>query len=559
MKLRHSAAAYFLGLCLILFFPCSCKKQEVQFSESLRQIDNYALTGTREDTFKKLSRLRKKAGTGDQFLSIAKREYQLHNSDAAITTLKKGLQKIPHFELAALLTSIAIETECYDIAMPYIFLLKGTDYQSLGSELLFKNAALSMQQRLDYDMLMAGFHNTADQAFLVDAALALISNGKLPDALALLQINPPVSSQYPYFWSMLAFDLGKFSVIFDQLPYTLADYNIGGEGHEVRAEKTKAHILLAADGAYGLGNIDTARAYWQMYIDMFSDHNPLVYYDLALTSADVRERSKALSECVKNFPNFYPATARYVRDYVAYYTGVNKDAGIVPDDIDTILSNSGFYSLDMERQFLESQFLDMDPNELLSERAGAAEADPRFALELITLRLQQGERPENLAASVWQALERYPESSIVRSFAKWFFCMRQDIETAVNIPKTEESATDSFYTGVQASLTGQTDTALTQYQKAFDKEPFQCAARVNYACTQGLLGNIDTAIDFYTDALSYTQDDCQKSKIHYRIAELLVSVKNYRRAKNVLQYALQLDCQNYQAQALLTEISATVE
>lgn len=552
-KLKHLAIVF---LFLPLILTVSCKISPEDFKRELDRLDSEKDSLSRVEYSSRLKKLRSKAGQADQFLSIAKREYQYELSKNACDTLIKGIKKTADVDLIAFLTFLAIQSFDYEIAIPYVAKLYGSAYESLATELIFKNSKNTDKQNTDYDFLLSAFDETKDEAFLVDAALCLILKGRLEEALELRNMRKEASSEYPYFWAELAFDTGDFSIIVEELKYTLAKYDLFGADDKKLQEETKAHILLAADGQYGLGEIERARGYWTLYTDIFSEENPLVFYDLALTSYDRIERSKALYECVERFPAFYPAVASYVREYTKYQEAKRerkKKASLAENEVESFLTEKGIYTEDMQDFFLQGQFFTLTPEKLLTERSKQYN-DPRFSLELLRLQISKQANIKEHTAKVWTLLEQYPDSTSVINFAKWYFSKLNDFEAVFSIRESDDEASNAFYTGIKASLEGKTAIALKSYKKAFSKEAFACAARVNYACTKALLGESHEAIKMYKEAINYTKKASERSLIYFRIAEIVVELKDYERAKDILQYALELDKSNYLAINLLQEL-----
>lgn len=548
--MRNFCFVFFLS---VLFFACT--KQELQFSKKLRDIDTYALTGTREGTLKRLSSLRSMAKTSDQFLSVAKREYRLKELSAAKKTLLKGIQASPHSDVVAFLVHLSIETEEYTEVTPYLFYLYNSPYETLATEFLLLSHDKQIQKS-DTSFLLAAFRETGKQAFLVDAALAYIANGQLEQALSLEQERGDAFSEYPWFWATLAFDLGHFSIVLERLEETIALSDMYSDGTDALAEYLKAHILLCADACYGLQDVEMARAYWQMYIDRFSDANPYPHYNRALTAEQAVERAKALALCVQTFPDFYPAVAQYVRSYAqAMLTRKNtEEQNDIHSEVKKKLEERGFYSDRMEYSFLDTQFYPFEPEAMLREKR-AETNDPRFSLELLRWQLTRGADIQMLKAQLEKTLEQFPESSEVFDFARFFYAKMGQIDRAFSLDDSGRINSDTFFLGLKSSCTGNTEKALESYSLLFEVPRFQCAAHINYACTKALLGEYDEAIERYTHALDFAQSDGEKSNIHLRIAEILVDTKQYTRAKSVLAYALQLDPENYSAKSLLTQIA----
>lgn len=540
-----------------LLITFGCKISSHNFEEELSKIDLLKDTEDVEVYLSKLQKLKDKASGTQEFLSIAKREYYERAYKATFNTLLKAIKKTKDARVIAFLTFLATETKMYEVAMPYVEQLFNTAYETFALEFLFKNANVDIKQKMNFNVLMAAFKETKTEAFLVDAALSLIANGRLKDALSLRSLKVKDSSEYPAFWAELAFDTGDFSVIFDELKYSIASYDLHGFYDTEITKKTKAHILLAADGYYGLGKIEMARAYWQLYADMFYETNPLVFYNLALTTTDVLDRTKSILECIKNFPSFYPAIASYVRDYITYnrkLCRLKKEASLAQTEVERFLQEKELYSKDMEEFLLQDQFFVLKPKLLLKEKAQQFD-DPRFALELLRYNIMEEPNFQKHAGDLWNTLESNPRSPITRKFAKWYFSKLGQFDTAFEVEKTGDLKADAFYDGLQASLSGDSAKALKSYEVAFSDIGFACAAYQNYACTKALLGESDDAIKAYTVALKHTESNLESSKIHFRIAEILCELREYERAKGVLQYALQLDNSNYLAENLLRQIS----
>ncbi|PIE99062.1 MAG: hypothetical protein CR988_00660 [Treponema sp.] len=551
-NVRNSTVLLFIMLALILTFvfaSCSEEKRAAKFSKQLVEADRQIQDNTRDSALKFLSKLRRRAKLPKEFLSIAKREAKLKKEDNAIKTLKKGWKKQQASEIAAYLVFLLNKNGKLDEALKYTPNLVNTIYSSVGIEAVLNSNKEKEKKSFDYEFSISAYRATNDQGFLVNAALGYAREGKLAEALNIRNyINDNVSTKNPYFWALLAFDLGEFSVVFDELDYSLVDSDLFAQENEELSVMARKHILLAADACFGLGDYEMANANWQMYVDRFPENTPMVLYNLALTAPNSRQKSEKLHECITRFPAFYPAAALYTRDYLNFQKTAQSDS------VTDYLIDKDFYSIQMEEEYFNNPEFPEKPDELLKKSMKLQNADPRFALELFRYNSKFETSIARKTGEIWKLLEAYPDSQEVKNYAKWYFSKQGDFDTCFSIGKTGSKTQDSFYTALQASITGNTATALEGYEKAKDDPTMTCAANINYACTQYLLGNSTLALESYLTALEVAETQSEKSKINYRIAEVFVAQGNYERAKKMLKAALIIDSENYDARALLNDL-----
>ncbi len=537
---------------IFLVFSCSVKTNEQTFSDELLKVDSYIIKGQSTKALKSLRRLQKKAVTSSNYISIVKRQLRLDSIPDAINCLQNGIKNSPASnELPALLISILIDAGRYADALPYCELLKGTPYASLGAEASILSDIALNAFNSDFSLLKAAYKKTENQVFLKNAAISLASAGRLRDAYNLrYEISQDKAPESPFFWSCIAYDLGVFEPIFGDLYFSLvyADKD-GGEGKT--AENARLHLMLAADAAFGQGDTERARAFWQAAADRSPESSPIVFYDLALTAPDEKERVDLLIECIDLYPNFYPVIARYVREALAMREFDNQD------EITAYLESKGFYSLKMEETYFSSPKMTYAPEDLLKRAMSFTNFDPKFILEEFRYHQIKDKSPSSQArgkADMWKIIEKYGKEPIIREYAKWYFAKSGDFNACFSIADIEKRPEDSFYSGLASAMSGDFEKAVSYFAVSAQVPAYAYASTVNAAYMYYMSGNTEAAVNSYSLAASMTKDKKKQSMLHYEIASIFYERKAYDRAISVLGYALELNPKNYQAASLLKKL-----
>ncbi|EMB21134.1 tetratricopeptide repeat protein [Treponema denticola] len=537
---------------VFLFFSCSGKTNEQAFFKELSKIDLQIAEGYQAKALKSLKRLQKKAVNSTNYVSIVKRQLKLNSIPDALISLQTGIKKIPDSpELSALLTSILIDSGKPAEALPYCEKLKDTPYASLGAEASILSDIALNSFNSDFSLLKAAYDKTENQVFLKNAAIVLAAKGRLREA-SHLRYNIPndVAPEHPFFWSCIVYDLGVFDSIFGDLYFSLvyADKD-GGEGKT--AENARLHLMLAADAAYGQGDTERARAFWQAAADRSPESSPIVFYDLALTAPDEKERVDLLIECIDLYPDFYPVIARYVREDIALRE-INSQ-----DELAAYLESKGFYSMKMEETYFTSPKMTYKPEDLLARAMKNPDFDQRFILEEFRYNQIMDKTYASKArgkADMWKILEKYGKEPIIREYAKWYFAKSGDFNACLSVSEIGKRYEDSFYAGINSALSGDFENAVSSFAASAQVPAYAYASTVNSAYMYYMSGKTSEAVDTYSLAASMTQDKKRQSMLHYEIASIFYEKKAYDRAISVLGYALELNPKNYQAASLLKKI-----
>jgi len=537
---------------VFLFFSCSGKTNEQAFLDGLSNVDVQIAEGRQTKALKSLKRLQKKAVNSTNYVSIVKRQLKLNSIPDALISLQTGIKNFPDSpELSALLTSILIDSGKPAEALPYCEKLKDTPYASLGAEASILSDIAFNSFNSDFSLLKAAYDKTENQVFLKNAAIVLAANGRLREA-SHLRYNIPndVAPEHPFFWSCIVYDLGVFDSIFGDLYFSLvyADKD-GGEGKT--AENARLHLMLAADAAFGQGDTERARAFWQAAADRSPESSPIVFYDLALTAPDEKERVDLLIECIDLYPGFYPVIARYAREDIALRE-LNSQ-----DELAAYLESKGFYSMKMEETYFTSPKMTYKPEDLLARAMKTPNFDQRFILEEFRYNQIMDKTYASKArgkADMWKILEKYGKESIIREYAKWYFAKSGDFNACLSVSEIGKRYEDSFYAGINSALSGDFENAVSSFAASAQVPAYSYASTVNSAYMYYMSGKTEDAVNAYSLAASMTQDKKRQSMLHYEIASIFYERKAYDRAISVLGYALELNPKNYQAASLLKKL-----
>ncbi len=555
MKHISRICSILISLSILLFFlnitACSKKTNEQVFTEKLQTIDSYIVQGRPSTALKNLTKLKKKAKTSSNYLSIVKRQLKLNAVMEAIITLEDGIKTLPPSpEIQAVLISILIDSGKAEEALPYCTALENSAYASVCAEAAIR---AGKEQELPAGALQAAYRATGEQVFLKNEALYAAGKGKLKAASSLRSlIDAEKMPDDPYFWSCLFYDLGLFEPVFNDLYFSLvyAD-KAGGKGKE--ADFARRHLLLAADAAFAQGDAERSRSFWQAAVDRGAGNMPIIFYNLALTAPDESERTDLLLECIDSYPVYYPVIARYIRDYIT----LRESADV--DDITRYLEDRGFYSMQMEKTYFTSPKMTYTPDELLERAFAKGNFDIRFILEDFRYRKIKDTTPasrQRANAAMWNIMEKYSSDSVIREYAKWYFAASRDFDACFSIGDIGKRAEDSFYRGLSYSMNGNFEEALSEFAAAASNPENAYAAAANSAYIYYLQGKPDTAIETFSLAASMTGDKKKQSRLHYEAALILSERKAVDRAISVLGYALELNPQNYQAEILLKRLKA---
>ena len=537
-----------LSLCIIAA-ACSKTSQSGLFQQKLNAIDGTVQEGNTQKALNSLRALRKKAQIPMQYLSIAKRELQLHSPVQALQSIQTGLKKHPNDPmLKAALTHTLLHAELAEDAAAAAETLEGTPYAGIGVEAFIQADKLQRTYRTPIAFWKEGFRLTGDHIFLENAATLLAYQGDIKQAASLRsKISKEEALQAPYFWSCLAYDLGNFQPVLDDLVYSLAYTDMAGipENNPKAFEYARRHLLLAADASAGLGDMEQARGFWQMYIDRYPDASSEIFYNLAMTASTQEEKAEVLIDCISKNPGYYPAIAQYVRACSAIDAEHNQQ-----NPLDEYLQSKDFFSLEMERKLFVSSAFTLSADQVLELAMATDSDDIRFQLEAFRYRYVQ---PKNYAegnGAMWKILEEHPHNPLVKAYARWYFASSGDFNASFGIDKTDNRAEDMFYDGIRRAVQGYSTAALKSFAEVENESRYKIPTTVNQAFIYDARNEPDMAIPYFSRAAELLSDKSMQSKMLYEAARIYAERNGIPEAIALLNQSLKLDSENHRANTL---------
>ena len=541
-------------LCVVVA-SCSKTDKNALFQQKLDLIDSSIQEGSAQKALDNLSALRKKAQVPIQYLSIAKRELQLHSPVQALQSIQAGLKKYPNDSmLEAVLTHTLLQEGRAEDAAAAAETLQGTPYAGIGAEALIQADKIKQTYRTSVPFWQEGFKLTGEHIFLENAAVVLAHKGEIAQAAALRsRIAKEEAVRSPYFWSCLAYDLGNFQPVLDDLVYSLAYTDMAGlPEHNPKAfEHARRHILLAADASAGLSDMEQARGFWQMYIDRYADSSSEVFYNLAMTAPTDEEKAEVLIDCISQNPGYYPAVAQYVRACSAINAAHNQK-----NPLDEYLQNKDFFSLEMEKRLFVSSAFTLSAEQVLESATAADSDDIRFPLEEFRYRYVQPKNYEQGNREMWKILEAHPHNPLVKAYARWYFASSGDFNACFGIDKAYNHYEDVFYDGIRRAVQGYSTAALKNFTEVETESRYIIPATVNQAYIYDARNDPDMAIKYFSYAAELLPDKRTQSKMLYEAARIYAERNGIAEAIVLLNQALKLDSENHRANVLKRKLIA---
>lgn len=554
---KIKASIFFISsIFLLCISAVSCSKTDkaAVFQQKLGSIDSVIETGNTQKALDSLRSLRKKAQVPMQYLSVAKRELKLHTPVQALQSIQAGLKKHPEdTALKAALTHTLLQAQMIDDAVAVAEALQNTQYAGIGTEAYIQADKKNRTYVTPVAFWQEGFKLTGEHIFLENAAVLLAHQGDIAAAAALRsKIGKKEALRSPYFWSCLAYDIGSFKPVLNDLNYSLAYADMAGieENNPKAFEYARRHILLAADASAGLGATEQARGFWQMYIDRYPGSSSDVFYNLAMTAPTEQEKAEVLIACIDNDPGYYPVVAQYVRACTAI-----KTAHAQQNSLTEYLQSKDFYSLEMEKQLFVSSSFTLLPEEVLDNAMAVNKEDFRFLLENFRYRYALQNNYAQGSGEMWKLLERYPDNPLIKAYARWYFASSGDFNACFGIDKTGNTSEDAFYDAVRSAVQGYSTAALKHFAQAEADDALMAAVFADQAYVYDARNEPDKAVQYFTRAANALPEKRLKSKMLYEVAKIY-AVRNGRgEAMGIVNRALDLDPDNRRARVLKQQLN----
>ena len=554
---RTKTNLFLIGSFLLCIITAACSKTDKNelFQQKLNSIDGTIQEGNTQKALNNLSSLRKKAQLPIHYLSIAKRELRLHNPVQALQSIQTGLKKYPDDPmLTAILTHTLMQEDRIEDAAAAAETLLGTSYAGIGTEALIQADKIKQTYRTPVSFWQEGFRLTGEHIFLENAATVLAHQGEIAQAAGLrFHIAKEEALRSPYFWSCLAYDTGSFQPVLDDLVYSLAYADMAGlPEHNPKAfEYARRHLLLAADASAGLGDMEQARSFWQMYIDRYADSSSEVFYNLAMTAPTQEEKAEVLIDCISQNPGYYPAVAQYVRACSAIDAAHSQT-----NPLDEYLQSKDFYSLEMEKSLFVSSVFTLSAEEVLEGAMNADKDDIRFQLEEFRYRYTQPKNYTQGNGEMWKLLEEHPHNPLVKAYARWYFASSGDFNACFGIDNTNNLYENAFYDGIRYAVQGYSTAALKNFTRAETENNYKIPSTVDQAYIYDARNEPDMAIKYFSRAAELLSDKRAQSKMLYEAARIYAERNGIPEAISLLNRALKLDSENHRANTLKQKLIA---
>ena len=525
---KIKASIFFISsIFLLCISAVSCSKTDkaAVFQQKLGSIDSVIETGNTQKALDSLRSLRKKAQVPMQYLSIAKRELKLHTPVQALQSIQAGLKKHPEdTALKAALTHTLLQAQMIDDAVAVAEALQNTQYAGIGTEAYIQADKKNRTYVTPVAFWQEGFKLTGEHIFLENAAVLLAHQGDIAAAAALRsKIGKKEALRSPYFWSCLAYDIGSFKPVLNDLNYSLAYADMATE---------------------------QARGFWQMYIDRYPGSSSDVFYNLAMTAPTEQEKAAVLIACIDNDPGYYPVVAQYVRACTAI-----KAAHAQQNSLTEYLQSKDFYSLEMEKQLFVSSSFTLLPEEVLDNAMAVNKEDFRFLLENFRYRYALQNNYAQGSGEMWKLLERYPDNPLIKAYARWYFASSGDFNACFGIDKTGNTSEDAFYDAVRSAVQGYSTAALRYFAQAEADDALMAAVFADQAYVYDARNEPDKAVQYFTRAANALPEKRLKSKMLYEIAKIYAMRNGRGEAMGIVNRALDLDPDNRRARVLKQQLN----
>ncbi len=522
----------------------------------LARADGLIASGDERAAARILYSLRKGAVGSAQWLSIAKRERAIGLSARSVDTLRKALVKSPASDtLAAVLADTLAESGSLDEAARIARPLRTGRFAALSASVELQAALKSGDiSRIDPECLEVAYDVTGIPTYLRNAVALSAERGNLGAACEfarkLVSVDRDADPRDYHLASLAHYDAGLFADAIRLLDR---------EGTVPSAPE----LELRADAAWLTGSAELATRDWAESAARFPERSPVAWFNLSValddgTALGREESVRAIDSCLDRFPKYYPAVARFSRLAVMRDTARRQKSGadLADDPVSAYLIERDFLSRDARAALLPPDY-SVDRAASLLDAACTGEAfgiDARFLIERARLRFALDPDRTRSNAEIWRLLERFPDDPFVGEYAVWHFASVGEGATAFSINQGLPDGGLAFYRGLEAAMSGNLNEALEAFQAGAADGADAWVSLANIAAVHERAGDVPRAIDELALAAGMAREKPDQSRLHLRLARLLIRSRLYERAESVLGYALELDSSNHRARALLLEL-----
>ena len=218
---------FLFSFILFCFSACSLKAEQKSLTSQFETIDSLIMQNQFADAVKDLKKIEKSAYDSWTCIGIYKRYFQLGELELGEKILKKSLKKnSKNLELNALMTKLLLSKNRIEEALEFGEILKGTDYGSIFSECVLREAALNKliydesfyKSEELYQIYLDAYKGSKNPIWLRNCAVFNITKGLYENAFTLL---PGSFKNYKdaLFWALVCYDSKHYYECVDVLDY----------------------------------------------------------------------------------------------------------------------------------------------------------------------------------------------------------------------------------------------------------------------------------------------------------------------------------------------------
>ncbi|MBN1699541.1 MAG: tetratricopeptide repeat protein [Spirochaetales bacterium] len=368
----------------------------------------------------------------------------------------------------------------------------------------------------------SGIKNS-EARLLLDSALLSAYDGKMKEAFRIVK----ESNREPFFYEpsvFIAYDVGEFEYARD----------MSGKIFAMHPDRTDI-LILSGDMALLEGDLGTANDFYNRAITIGKDYAPQPYLNNAYIYQKQGDDGAALSS-LRSAYSLFP-----------------DDAGVVIEAAKLLFTLSKT----------------SEAGEILSSYVADHPDNPDAALMLINLR-RPSMQPKQYRAELWELFNRHPAEKKICTMLLTYLLGIPDIdgaENALNIyritfregkEKQPREAWVFHFAGIINALKGNYTAAVSDLNESIALEENE-VVRYHRAFVHYISGDLAEARDDCRHALRVERSELSKNRIFYSrvvtlMGETFSASRDDEQAARQFEYALDINPENYRAQALLKQL-----
>ena len=344
---------FLFSFILFCFSACSLKAEQKSLTSQFETIDSLIMQNQFADAIKDLKKIEKSAYDSWVCIGIYKRYFQLGELELGEKILKKSLKKnSKNLELNALMTKLLLSKNRIEEALEFGEILKGTDYGSIYSECVLREAALNKliydesfyKSEELYQIYLDAYKGSKNPIWLRNCAVFNITKGLYENAFTLL---PSSFKNYKdaLFWALVCYDSKHYYECVDVLDYAINNFDVD----------LVQSVALQSDAYIAISDVEAAEQARQAIIvdvDSYAKNinaDDVLMPNILVNSAIWAKNNGFENQCVDllfytvtNFPTYVPALILYSNYAYESNVGRKEDSEMLN------LRNAGIFSSEME-------------------------------------------------------------------------------------------------------------------------------------------------------------------------------------------------------------------